>query len=293
MKITNKTIFLTALSSVILTVVNPVFAETRIELDHETPTFENKELTMSAVKVLVNYKPFNVEQGDSFEDKNLSYRIFYDGVEQSEREASTLYMGSIFLEDLDKNNLPEIIVSTYSGGAHCCTNFQIYTWQKDRFIETETGYLDGYGGEFKDLNGDGKIELVMADNAFLYRFSGYASSFPPTQILSFNNGEFKNVTRQYSQELKSTVWQMYQAFVEAKKESYELNGILAGYVAQKILLGGYEEGWKFMLANYDRTSDWGLEIYRGEKVVGRYPDFPTALRAFLIEESYLDKNVKP
>ncbi len=100
---------------------------------------------------------------------------------------------------------------------------------------------------------------------------------------------FKNVTRQHFQELKSTAWRMYQAFVEAKKENYEVNGILAGYVAQKILLGEYEEGWKFMLANYDRTSDWGLEIYQGEEVVGKYLDFPTALRAFLIEKGYLDK----
>lgn len=293
MKTTNKTIFLTALSSVILTAVNPALAQTRIDIDYETPAFENRELTVGAVKVLVNYKPFNLDQGDSFEDNNLSYRIFYNGVEQSKQEAFTLYSGSIFLEDLDENELPEVVVSTFSGGAHCCTNFQIYTWQKDQFIETETGYLDGYGGEFKDLNGDGKIEFVTADNAFLYQFSSYAGSFPPSQILSFNNGEFNNVTRQYSQELKSTAWQMYQAFVTAKQEGYEVNGILAGYVAQKILLGEYEDGWKFMLANCDRTSDWGLEIYQGEEVVGRYPDFPTALRAFLIEEGYLNKNGRP
>ncbi|HEY9768656.1 MAG TPA: hypothetical protein V6C71_09175 [Coleofasciculaceae cyanobacterium] len=110
--------------------------------------------------------------------------------------------------------------------------------------------------------------------------------------MNFDNGKFIDVTRQHSQELRATAWQMYQAFLEAKKEGYEVNGILAGYVAEKIWLGEYEEGWKFMLANYDRTSDWGLEIYRGEKVAGRYPDFPTALRAFLIEEGYLSKNAR-
>lgn len=289
MKTINKTTFITALSTMIITVVNPAFAETQIDLDYETPAFENKELAIGAVKVLVNYKSSNLEQGDSFDDKNLHYRIFYDGVEQSSKKAHTRYMGSIFLEDLDKNNLPEVIISTYSGGAHCCTNFIIYSWQNDRFVEMDMGYLDGYGGEFKDISEDGKIEFLTADNAFLYRFSGYASSFPPSLILSFDNGEFTNVTRQHFQELKSTAWQMYQAFVNAKNEGYEVNGILAGYVAQKILLGEYEEGWKFMLANYDRTSDSGLEIYRGDEVVGRYPDFPTALRAFLIKEGYLDR----
>ncbi len=282
-------IFLTFLSSVILTVVNPALARTQIEIDYETPAFENKELTMGAVKVLVNYKPFNLDRGDSFESKNLYYRIFYNDVEYSKREAFTFNNSSILLKDLDGNNIPEVIISTNSGGAHCCTNFVIYTWQKNQFIETEKSDLNSGGGEFKDLNGDGKIEFLTGDNAFLYLFSSYAGSFPPSLILSFNNGEFKNVTRQYSQELKSTAWQMYQAFLESKKEGYEVNGILAGYVAEKILLGEYEAGWKFMLANYDRNSDWGLEIYRGEKVIGKYPNFPTALKAFLIKEGYLSQ----
>jgi len=72
-----------------------------------------------------------------------------------------------------------------------------------------------------------------------------------------------------------------------------VNGILAGYVAQKALLGEYEEGWKFMLANYDRTSEWGLAIYQENREIGKYPNFPTALRAFLIQQGYLDKNGKP
>ncbi len=279
-------IFLTILSSAILTVVNPALARTQIEIDYQTPAFEDREITMNVVKVLVNYKPFNLDKGDSFEDKNLYYRIFYNGVEQSKQKAFTFNNSSILLKDLDGNNIPEVIISTNSGGAHCCTNFIIYTWQKNQFVETKTGDLNAGGGVFKDLNGDGKIEFLTEDNAFLYQFSSYAGSFPPSQILSFNNGEFKN---QYPQKLKSTAWQMYQAFLESKKESYEVNGILAGYVAEKILLGEYKAGWKFMLANYDRTSDWGLEIYRGEKVIGKYPNFPTALNAFLIQTDYLSQ----
>ncbi|WP_319423610.1 hypothetical protein [Pleurocapsa sp. FMAR1] len=245
----NSSIFLTILSSAILAGVNPAQAQTQINIDYETPAFEDRELTMGAVKVLVNYKPFNLEQGDSFEDKNLYYRIFYNDVEKREQKAFTFNNSNILLKDLDGNNIHEVIISTNSGGAHCCTSFRIYTWQKHQFFEIKTGDLNSGGGEFKDLNGDEKIEFLTADNAFLYTFSSYAGSFPPSLILSFNNGEFKNVTRQYSQELKSTAWQMYQAFLESKKEGYQVNGILAGYVAEKILLGEYEEGWKFMLAN--------------------------------------------
>ena len=107
---------------------------------------------------------------------------------------------------------------------------------------------------------------------------------------TFTNGKFEDVTRSYTQHLKSHAWEMYQAFLQSKKEQYEVNGILAGYVAQKILLGEYEQGWKFMLANYDRTSDWGLTIYQEDREIGKYLDFPTALKAFLIQQGYLDKN---
>ncbi len=80
---------------------------------------------------------------------------------------------------------------------------------------------------------------------------------------------------------------MREAVLTVQADTNEVNGILAGYVAQMILLGEYEQGWAFMLANYDRTSDWGLEIYKDGQVVYRYPDFPTALEAFLTEQGYL------
>ena len=278
---------LTLLLSMTLTLASPVLAETKVEIDSEG-AFTNKEMSSGAIKVLVNYRPYNFEQGDSFENNNLQYRIFYDGVEQVNKATSTVFTGSVSLQDLDANSTPEVIVETYSGGAHCCTNFKIYSWKNNQFLEQETGFLDGSGGEFSDLDGDGKIELVTADNSFLYKFSSYAASFPPSRILSFRNGELQDTTRQHPKELRSRAWQMYQTFLEVKKGDYPVNGLLAGYVAQKILLGEYQQGWDFMLANYDRTSDWGLdEIEEGERKAGKYPDFPTALRAFLIEEGYL------
>ena len=71
MKNTKKTILLTVLSSIILAIVNPSLAQTKIEFDYENTAFENKELTMGAVKVLVDYKPVNFDRGYSLENKNL------------------------------------------------------------------------------------------------------------------------------------------------------------------------------------------------------------------------------
>lgn len=266
---------------------------TEIAIDAETTDFQNREIKSGSVRVLVDYREYDFDSTDESSSNNLRYKIFYEGKLQVEENTSTVSMASVFLQDLDNNGIPEAIIRTFSGGAHCCTSHSIYNWQENRFKKTEIEYLDGIGGNFKDLNNDKIFEFVTYDNSFLYTFSSYAGSFPPSLIYTLQNGKLKNVTRQFPQELQATLKEMQQAFSEVKKEGYEVNGVLAGYVAQKILLGDYEGGWKFMLENYDRSSEWGLEIYEGDRQVGTYPDFPSALKAFLIRTKYLDPNGKP
>jgi hypothetical protein len=273
---------LLALSSAFLA-ASPVIAQTEIEFGEDAI---NRTIQQDGIQITVNYEP--IEIGTGSDRKNLQYTISYQGKERVAEKKFTFYTGSAFLQDLDNNGISEAIVKTFSGGAHCCTIFSIYSWDGNQFVETAVGG-DGAGGSFMDIDNDGTTEFVTMDNAFLYQFSSYAGSFPPTKILKFASGDWVDVTRQYPQYLESVAASMYQTFV-SNKNSGEVNGILAGYVAQKILLGEYREGWDFMLANYDRTSDWGLEIYEGNTQVGTYSDFPTALRMFLIEQGYLQPN---
>lgn len=266
---------------------SPVLASTQLDIDYETPSFEDKELISDLVKVSVSY-----QQQENFEDdsNNLHYQIFYNNIYQIDSGVYTRYVGGVSLKDLDSDGVSEVIIKAFSGGAHCCTTLNIYTWNHNKFVKLETGYLDGEGGTFQDLDGDGKLEFITSDNSFLYRFSSYAASFPPSQIYALRNGKLEDVTRRYVKHLKSEAWEMYQAFLQVKKEGNDVNGILAGYVAQKALLGEFYQAWEFMLANYDRTSDSGLTIYEGDREVGKYPNFPTALKAFLVEQGYLVKD---
>lgn len=275
----------TFLISITLFISSPALAETEVELNNDTASFKDKELISGAVKVSVSY---NKQEDFADDSNNLQYQIFYNELPKINSSAYTRFIGSVSLKDLDNNGSSEVIVKTFSGGAHCCTNFTIYTWQNNQFIKTETGFLDGEGGIFEDLDRDGKFEFYTSDNSFLYAFSSYAGSFPPSLIYTFNNGKFKNVTRKYVKQLKSRAWEMYEAFLQNKKENFEVNGILAGYVAQKALLGEYQQGWEFMLASYDPTSDWGLTIYQGDQEAGKYSNFPDALKSALIKQGYLD-----
>ena len=77
------------------------------------------------------------------------------------------------------------------------------------------------------------------------------------------------------------------------EEDDDVNGFLAGYVGEKILLGDGKQAWELMLAYYDKASDWGLETCSqplnedgacpGEKIQLTFPD---ALERMLNENGY-------
>ncbi|MGB3693267.1 MAG: VCBS repeat-containing protein [Spirulinaceae cyanobacterium] len=260
---------------------SPTLAATELEINRET--ILNEELSDGTVRVIVNYELIE----DRY-DAPLKYQIFYGETLYVDTSEETTTNSAVKLDDINNDGTNEVIISTYSGGAHCCTTFSVYTWQGDGFAKATTGYLDGGAGRFEDLDGNGTQEFSSFDNAFFYAFGPYVTSFPPLMILSLENGRFVDTTQQFPQEMEGHAWQMYLAIREWQSQGYGVNNVLASYVAQKILLGEFEEGWEFMLANYDRDSDWGLEISNDQgDVIGTYTDFPTALRAFLQDLGYL------
>lgn len=283
---------LNKLALIFLTIISlisniSVKAETEkiIEMGYDTPSFTGKVLEQQNIKITVDYQSF--QEQNNVMNNNIIYRIFYNNQQQIV-EKTTGFFSSIYFKNLEKEKAPQLIIQTYSGGAHCCTNYIIYTWINNQFVRDETGFLDGGGGLFEDLNGDGNSEFITGDNRFLYLFAPYAGSSSPSLIFDFNDGKLRENTRNYPDYLQKVAKEMLNNIEEVKKEYTEINGLLAGYVAQKILLNEYQSAWEYMLKNYDPNSDWGLTIYNdnGDEV-GKYPDFPAALKDFLTKYGYL------
>ncbi len=256
-------------------------AASKININYDSESFE-QEISQGDIRVRVDYRA-----GEQMDDRQLYYILYYqDEAQLQDTPEYPMMQGEIRFQDLDNDDRPEVIVETYTGGAHCCTVHQIYRWTGREFEEFSLGPADGRGGSFQDLDNDGDLEFLSFDGGFLYRFSSYAGSFPPSRILSLGDFGFEDVTREYPQELRSRAEEM-RSVVEER--DYEINGVLAGYVAQKILLDEFEGAWAFMLEHYDREDDWGLDIYNEDgEVIGQHPDFPTALRAFLVDSGYLE-----
>ena len=261
----------------------------------DTP-LRNQAITAGPTRVVITeFEPFNY---DIDEPRYLTYEVYVDGEFKTEvREEVDWMFGTFSLQNLDPDGIPEVIFHRYTGGAHCCSIYTIYSAQGDRFHRTTTYPLDAAAaGGFEDLDGDGYSEFQSADHRFLYAFGSYAGSWPPSVILTFRHGSLIDVTRQFPEAMRSTAYSMYEHTRDSTPQAPALgaNSILAGYVAQKILMGEYEPGWDYMLAHYDPTDSWGLTAYNsaGEEV-GTFADYPAALEAFLMDLGYLTVNGKP
>ncbi|PSR17727.1 hypothetical protein C8255_11125 [filamentous cyanobacterium CCP3] len=289
-----KAILKSLLIGSLVTLGLPALAENpRIEIDYETEALTDRAIEQGPIRVVASYRPIDYE-AENIGD-NLTLQLFYnDELQLTATDTAAMFAG-IELMDLDSNGTPEVVVQTFTGGAHCCLAYTTYTWQDEQFNPVYFGYLDGGGGEFIDLNSDGLMEFVTLDNAFFYSFSSYAGSYPPSVILTYDNGEYRDTTAEFTNYLEDMAAGMRFTVEDPEfADRGDKNGVLAGYVAQSIRLGQYRDAWQYMLAHYDRTDDWGLQSYDDNgDVVEEYADFPTALYAFLKDLGYLDASGRP
>jgi serine protease Do len=191
-----------------------------------------------------------------------------------QQSSAESYMSEDFhkagLVKLTKEGDPQIVVTEFSGGAHCCTS----TWILNRppgaaawsLIEAEQ--LDGDGYWVEDVDGDGGLELLSADNHFFYAFDSYAGSFAPLKISQLQNGKLQDVTDRA--EMRDRLVQdlaNMEFSAKINPDLWKSNGFLVAWVASKIRLGDGDEAWAKFMASYDKNSDFGPQICTtGQKV---------------------------
>lgn len=200
---------------------------------------------------------------------------------------------SIQIAELDPANpYPEVVVSFFTGGAHCCSVTSVVTSNADgsEWTTLDVGEFDGGPMLALDLDGDGILEFETRDNAFLYEFACYACSQAPLRVLAIEDGAIKDVSTAPRFRPAHAAW-LRNMIVGVPEQ--EVNGYLAGYVAQKIRLGEGTQAWDLMLEYYDRETDWGLDVCEGTRDEAgacqgetRRVDFPRALELMLKKNGY-------
>jgi hypothetical protein len=207
------------------------------------------------------------------------------------REGDARYPATAGLVEMDPaNDTPEVYLEAFSGGAHCCTEIEVLTkTESSEWAPVDLDSFEGGGGLVADADGDGRYEVVAADDAFAYAFGCYACTSRPLKILGVEGGEKRD--RTFDPRFQERHRQYLAQMEEGMTPDDATNGFLAGWVAEKIVLGEGAEAWDVMLKTYDKEDDWGLrtcpdggtECADDVAVVRPFPD---VLREFLNDHGY-------
>jgi len=138
-----------------------------------------------------------------------------------------------------------VIISSYSGGAHCCHDSLILSINEDKIDEID--YLNGAHApfEFTDLNGDGVYEAIGYDWTFAYWLTSFLQSPAQEVILEYKNGKYT-----ISEELMKKPPPSDEEF-EALRSKVDINGDenginLWGTMINLIYTGHSDIAWKFI-----------------------------------------------
>jgi hypothetical protein len=254
-----------------------------------------REIVQGNLKAALTYRESKTQEGDVALVPTVT--VYEDGSEIAKLEGEETGMSdpplAVEIAEIDPANAaPEVVVSFYTGGAHCCSDTKVLTKAKDGFgwKTVELGQFDGGPLLANDLVGDGRYVFETRDNAFLYAFACYACSTAPLRLLSVEEGEVKDLS---ADPRYRPAHEAYLRDMIAEVPDEDVNGFLAGYVGEKIRLGEGKQAWDIMLAHYDKASDWGLELCDQPLAEdGACPgfttraSFPVALERMLNENGY-------
>jgi len=273
-------------------------AGARAERDLPAITYDGKQaatLHYGDLTVMLDSEPGS--DADSrvpvFTGRYRDQVVFSFRLEEAEAEAPRTEARVLRLDP--KTPLPQVVMTGFTGGAHCCTLTRIATpLTTDEWRVLDAAELDGGGYRFIDVDNDGAMELVSFDNAFLYAFASYADSYAPTRIAKLMGSDINDVTQEpkYRAFLRRKVQEM-EADARKDPNLWHSNGFLGGWVGAKSLVGEIDSAWRRMLSSYDRKSDWSLDECTTGEELDKCPEdkvrklsFPQALEKLLMDNDY-------
>ena len=160
-----------------------------------------QEIAQGPIKAVLSYVEETGEEAGVMRKPVVT--VFADGKEVAKFNGESVGFADppvgVQIAELDGGNpYPEVVVSFYTGGAHCCSTTSVVTASPDgsKWTTVDLGQFDGGPLLATDLNRDGRYEFMIRDNVFLYAFACYACSEAPLKLLAIDNGTVKDVTRE-------------------------------------------------------------------------------------------------
>jgi hypothetical protein len=108
-------------------------------------------------------------------------------------------LGRLSGQDIDGSGYPNVIIESYSGGAHCCFETYVYDLAETLVpIGLPASPGGNAPGEFVDLDGDSVFEFQTRDDSFAYAYCSFAGSSAVLVILEYSSDEGRYLPRSYT-----------------------------------------------------------------------------------------------
>lgn len=196
-------------------------------------------LAQDAPQVPKTWGRYTLSLGPQNKDYTQTLKILDGG-----RVVQTITDSSVSAEvqPIRPGGLPELVVSAYSGGAHCCTTMLLYTQDNGRLENIGVLDMGNYGVNFADLNGDGTKELVVYSDTLAYYDWSYAVSPALKTVLGWDGLRLADQTRFYSyvpaQEAARNLKDAQDALSKSGDDDFDsLKSAVSGYFGNMILAG--------------------------------------------------------
>ncbi len=179
------------------------------------------------------------------------------------RQINEWDIADVAFHEIAPRGLPELIVTGYSGGAHCC--FMDYVFTADDGVKTLLIFAGGNGriSTVQDLDGDGWSELIAHNDVLAY-FDGlcYACSPGLTIVIGWDGQKFTDRTRRFPQFARRGAAEERERFLKAlsSRDQFaedERRSAALGYFVNMILLGEGPAARAWLLAQApESTRRW-------------------------------------
>lgn len=144
----------------------------------------------------------------------------------------------LLVRNVDADNGPEVLVTVFLGGAHCCQVLALLDRQDD-------GSWKQYKYDFKDgfisIAGSGKqTAMETVDARFGYMFGSFAASWLPYRAIAFNTKRFVDVTKRYRGKISkdsNRAWKNARSLCRQGDPYEYAMGSYAGWAAGQYRLG--------------------------------------------------------
>jgi hypothetical protein len=186
--------------------------------------------------------------------------------------------------DFNDDKTLELLVTSDNGGAHCCETLRIWSLgvSPRQLLEYESGNAAGF--ELRDLNGDGRVELVVGDDSFAY-FDDLCYACSPSHlplVACPTDGAFQDCTKRFPDLLRSWLTRYVDRLKPPGTDAdvKDVEGAALGVLAVSVLLGEEAAGVEMIrkaVANVDvmkwverarpKVRDWAEA--RGKKLKDR------------------------